>query len=114
MLSTTLIASLAPVLVDRHHVHRTLGSGVEAPNSFNVTPYGLDLHAQGYVEGYDAMLTQVLVELVNGELRTDRQFAADRSSSDARRMSWLGSCMTSGFRDAWTSLTRKGSEVRIL
>lgn len=58
-------------------VHRTLGSGVEAASSFNVTPYGLDLYAQSYVEGYDAMLTQVVVELVNGELRTDRQIAAE-------------------------------------
>jgi hypothetical protein len=56
-------------------VHRTLGSGIEAASSFNITIGGLDLYAQTFIDEYDAMLTKVVVELVNGELRTDRQIA---------------------------------------
>ena len=58
-------------------VHRTFGSVIESAGSFNVTTLGLDLYAHSYIEDYDAMLTKVAVELVNGELRSDRQIAAE-------------------------------------
>ena len=56
-------------------VHRTLGSGIEAAGSFNITVAGLDLYATEYILGYDAMLTKVVAELVNGGEAGDRQIA---------------------------------------
>jgi len=56
-------------------VHRTLGSGVEAASSFSLTVAGLDLYAQEFIDGYTAMLTKVVAELVNGGDAGDRQIA---------------------------------------
>jgi hypothetical protein len=56
-------------------VHRTMGSGIDAASSFNITVAGLDLYAQEFIAGYRAMLTKVVAELVNGDMAGDRQIA---------------------------------------
>lgn len=58
-------------------VHRTLGAGIDGASSFSLTTLGFEEYAKAFIEGYDAVLTKVAVELVNTERRTDRQIASE-------------------------------------
>jgi TIR domain len=58
-------------------VHRTLGAGLDGASAFSLTTLGFDEYARNFIDGYDAMQTTVVAELVNTDRRADRQIAAE-------------------------------------